>query len=73
MKMKTYEIGTQFKPVGKHTPICTVTDILHTYNSKGDLINIRYEASHTFCGQTVTQTNIVAATIARGIFNLKGE
>ena len=71
--MKTYEIGTQFKPVGKHTPICTITDILRTYNSKGELVNTRYEASHEFCGQTVTETNIVAATIARGIFNLEGK
>lgn len=68
--MTIYEIGTQFKPVGKHTQVCTVTDILTTYNSKGELVNTRYMASHEFCGQTVTETNIVAATIARGIFNL---
>lgn len=71
--MIIYEIGTQFKPVGKHTQVCTVTDILRTYNSKGELVNIHYEAYHEFCGQKVTQTNIVATTIARGIFNLKGE
>lgn len=64
----TYRIGTQFKPVGrKHAQICTVTDILKTYNSKGELVDTRYVATHEFMGQTVTQRDVVAVTIARGL------
>lgn len=64
---KLYPIGTKFKTGGKAPRTCTVTDILKTYNSKGDLVSIRYVATHEFLGQTVTDRDVVAVTIARGL------
>ena len=61
-----YAIGTQFKTRGKCPRVCTVVDILKTYNSAGELVKIRYVATHEFSGQTVTDSDVVAATIAMG-------
>lgn len=62
-----FNIGQQFKRVGnKHPHIETVTDVLKTYNSSGELVKIRYVATHDFMGQTVTDSDIPATTIARG-------
>lgn len=60
-----FQIGQQFKTPGKHPRICTVTDILKTYNSAGELVRIRYVATHEFMGQTVTDHDVCDATIAR--------
>jgi hypothetical protein len=65
-----YTIGTQYLSHGKHPVLCTISDILTTFNSKGDLVSTRYEAIHLFLGQTVSETNIVAPTIAKGIYRL---
>lgn len=63
-----YEIGTQFMSRGKGPQfICTVTDVWKTYNAAGELVHTRYVATHQFCGQTVTERDIVAVTIARGL------
>ena len=61
-----YSIGTKFKTRGKVQHICTVVDILKTYNSKGELVQVRYVATHEFMGQTVTERDVVGATIAMG-------
>lgn len=60
-----YAIGQRFKSHGKHPQICTVTDILRTYNAAGDLVRIRYVAQHQFMGQTVTDHDVCETTIAR--------
>lgn len=65
--MHQFPIGTQYKTLGKHPVLCTVTDHLTTTNSKGEVVNQRYVTSHEFCGQTVSETNVVAPTIARGL------
>lgn len=65
-----YTIGTQYLTLGKHPVLCTVSEILTTYNSKGALVNTRYESTHQFMDQLVSETNIVATTIARGIHRL---
>jgi hypothetical protein len=62
-----HPIGTQFKTRGKHTRLCTVTDILKTYNAAGALVAIRYVATHQFLGQTVTDGDVVQATIDMGL------
>lgn len=62
-----FPIGTKFKTAGKHPRLCTVIDILKTYNSMGDLVSIRYVATHDFSGQMVTDRDVVDATIARGL------
>jgi hypothetical protein len=60
-----YSIGTRYQPVGKDY-VCTVTDILSTFNSKGDLVRIRYVATHTFMFRTITDYDVIETTIARG-------
>jgi hypothetical protein len=63
-----YSIGTKYKTSGRtRTNICTVTDIYKTYNSAGDLVKVRYEAQHEFCGQVVNDHGVCATTIARGL------
>lgn len=62
-----YEIGTKYKTRGKHPNLCTVTDIYKTYNSAGDLVKVRYEAQHEFCGQIVNDHDVCATTIAMGL------
>lgn len=66
-----YSIGQQFKPIGKRSQLCTVVDILKTYNAKGELVKIRYVATHDFMGQVVTDYDVNEVTIARGIYQLK--
>lgn len=61
-----FEIGQRYKTSGKYPNICTVVDILSTYNSAGELVKIRYVATHDFLGQPVTDYDVVDTTIARG-------
>ncbi len=62
-----FKIGQKYKSRGKHPKLCTVKDILKTYNSAGELVRIRYVATHEFSGQIVTDYDVVDATIARGV------
>lgn len=62
-----YPVGTQFMSRGKHPNLCTVSDVWKTYDAAGNLVHTRYYATHEFCGQTVTERDIVAVTIARGL------
>ena len=64
--MTDHPIGTKFKTRGKAPRECTVVDIFKTYNSAGDLVSTRYEASHEFMGQTVVSHDICATTITMG-------
>lgn len=61
-----YPIGTQFKTRGKHPRLCTVIDILKTYNSKGEHVQTRYVATHELMGQTLIDRDVVRTTIAMG-------
>lgn len=62
-----FAIGTKFRPVRKHAYDCEVVDILTTTNSKGEVVKIRYVATHQFCGQTITDSDVCHSTIARGL------
>jgi hypothetical protein len=62
-----FEIGTQFKTRGKHPRLCTVTDILRTYNSRDELVKVRYVASHDIIGQQVFDYDVCATTIKMGL------
>lgn len=65
-----FKIGTTFTPQGrKGAGVHTVTDVLTTRNSKGEVVKIRYEATHEFCGQTLTDTDVLETTIARGLIS----
>lgn len=66
-----FAIGTEFMTRGKHPLRCRVVDVLKTYNSAGELVQTRYVATHEFCGQEVTQRDIVATTIAMGLIDAK--
>jgi hypothetical protein len=63
-----YAIGTKYKAFGRtRSYICKVIDIYKTYNSAGELVKVRYEAQHVFCGQVVNDHDVCATTIARGL------
>jgi len=64
-----YPIGTQYKTRDKRANLCTVTDILKTYNFKGDLVKTCYVSTHEFCGQIVTNYEVPAVSIARGLIS----
>lgn len=61
-----FPIGTKYKTRGKFPRLCTVTDILTTYNSKGEFVKLRYVATHEFLGATITESDVVETTIAMG-------
>ena len=65
--MVKFNIGTQYKTCGKHPRLCTVIDILRTYNSAGELVKTRYVATHEFLGQTITDSDVPETTVARGL------
>lgn len=68
-----YEIGQQYWSRGKHPRLCTVVDILRTYNSAGDLLFIRYVATHEFMGQTVINGDVPEAAISMSLIENKGK
>lgn len=61
-----FAIGQRYTTRGKAPRLCTVTDILRTYNAAGELVCIRYTATHEFMGQLVTDHYVCDATIAMG-------
>lgn len=66
-----FPIGTKFLSNGKRKDVCTVVDILKTYSTKqGELVKIRYVASHMFCGQVVLDNDVVDTTIARNLVSI---
>ena len=62
-----FPIGTQYSTREKHAKVCTITEQLTTTNSKGEIVAIRYLSSHEFCGQQVTNSDVLDTTIARGL------
>jgi len=61
-----YQIGLKFQRINKKY-VETITDYHITTNMEGDTVKVRYVATHEFCGQTVTDIDIVPVTIARGL------
>jgi len=61
-----FQIGQQFKTRGKHPRLCTIIDVLKTYNSKGKMVRLRYVAAHEFMGQIITDSDVVETTVAMG-------
>lgn len=68
-----FPIGTQYMPMRRNTRLCTIVDIHKTYNNDGDLVKTTYVATHEFCGQTITETDVSETTIARGIDYMKAK
>lgn len=67
VKEPIYAIGQQFKTCGKQPHYCTVTDILKTFNAAGQLVRVRYVATHVFAGQQIIDRDVLEMTIARGL------
>jgi hypothetical protein len=62
-----FPIGTQYLTRGKRKDLCTVVDILKTYNNAGELVSIHCVTEHEFCGQMVKDYNVVDPTIAMNL------
>lgn len=62
-----FSIGTKFKTRGKTPRLCTVIDVLRTFNSANELVSIRYVATHEFLGQIVSSKDVCETTIAMGL------
>ena len=62
-----FKIGQEYAPRGKVKRLCRVVDILRTYNAAGELVRLRYVATHSFMGQTVTDSDVCETTIARAL------
>ena len=62
-----FKIGTKYQSTGKRKDICTVIDILKTYNSNNILVQVRYVSEHDFMGQVVRDYDVIGATIARNL------
>lgn len=66
IKREDIKIGLKFvRPHTKRKDVEMVTDVLKTYNSKGELVKTRYVATHEFMGQKVTDSDIVIVSIQR--------
>jgi len=64
-----FKIGTTYQlPRRQHGLVCTIVDIHTTTNAAGEIVRIRYVASHEFCGQTVFDYDVCDTTIARSLF-----
>jgi hypothetical protein len=60
-------IGRKFKTRGKHPRECTIIDVLRTYNSANELVQVRYIATHMLGAQTITDRDVCTATISMGL------
>ena len=59
------QIGTQY--INRKGFRCTVSDIWKTYNAAGKLVQTRYVATHEFCGQPVTERDVLDVTIQKAL------
>ena len=66
-----FEIGTEYLSSGKQPRLCTVTDKLTTTNSAGEIVKERYISTHKVWEQTVTNHDVVDASVAMGVDRLE--
>lgn len=59
-----FSVGQKFYSHGKNPKLCTVLDILTTYNLAGEVIRIRYVAEHEILGQKVIDHDVLETSIA---------
>lgn len=64
-----FGIGQQYVTRGRHKKLCTVRDVLRTYNHANELVDVRYVATHEFLGQVVTDYSVPETTVAMGAFD----
>ena len=65
-----FQIGTRYLTRGsnprKPPLVHTVVDVHRTFNSRGELVKLRYVSEHIFCGETIKEFDVCDTTIARG-------
>jgi hypothetical protein len=64
-----FKVGTKYRTRHKNPKLCTVVDILKTYNLAGELVSIRYQSVHECLGQNVVEGDVVETTIAMGLIS----
>ena len=63
-----FEIGQRFIRRGtERQDIETITDIIRHVNTAGEVIKLRYQTTHLFCGQMVKNSDVSDTTIAMGL------
>jgi len=68
MKTQRFKIGLQFMPMGlKHPKLETIVDVLRTYNSNNELVELYYVTEHDFFGQKVRRGMVTDTHIARSL------
>jgi len=70
-----FPVGTSYTPrvsKGKTSQTCTVVDFHTTRNIAGEIVKCSYVSTHIFCGQIVTEIDVLETTIARGTPFLAG-
>ncbi len=66
MRSSKFPIGTKFIRYSRaEEQVETIVDIYTTRNNAGDVVKVRYVATHEFLGQEVADYDIPEATIAR--------
>lgn len=61
-----FSIGTKFIRYSRaEKQVETIVDIYTTHNNAGEVVKVRYVATHEFMGQEVADYDIPEATIAR--------
>lgn len=66
-RVQRFPVGTRFRTSGRYPRECVVIDYLVTRNLAGAIVATRYVATHEFAGQTVTDSDVIETTIARGL------
>jgi hypothetical protein len=62
-----FPIGTEFRPVGKGTPLHRVTGHRLTLAETGEVVRTYYRCSHEFCGQLVESDENETTIARRGV------
>ena len=62
-----FKVGDTYKTRGKHPRLCTIRNILSTYNLQGELVRIRYVADHELNGHVITDYDVCETTVLMGV------
>lgn len=68
-KQAKFKIGQKFMTSGKNPRIATVTDILKTYNSAGEMVKLRYVAQYPSALNVITDYDVNETSIAMRAIN----
>ena len=62
-----FPVGTQYISHGKWPRLCTVIDVHTTRNAAGDIVKIRYVATHKVWEQVITDSDVTHTSVKMGI------